>query len=206
VLIFVLTKPALVELVVIQVAPDCRRIGRFLVAGHAGRNRVSFRGRVGRTRLGPGTYRIKARSLPGGRAVLDTRLVVVTRANRRDIVAARRADVCAGPAFGGFAAWRSSVSWMPQAKEPTAASDKTEKRGASNRHGVLGTRFTWTRAGPSRWLLPLLGLGMALLAVSAIPIGAGDHHTAELLTRSRSAMALAGAGLLVGVTVAYLLP
>ena len=206
-LVFVLTKPALVELVVFQVAPDCRRIGRFRVAGHAGRNRVPFRGRVGRRRLGPGTYRITARPLQSRRAVLDTRVVVVTRANRREIATARRADTCARPASDSVATRGTFASGTPQAKERSADTGKTENRPASSnrRHGVLGTRFTWTQAGTSGWLLALLGLGIALLALSALPTRARNMRTAQLLARGRGAMALAGAATLVGLTVAYLL-
>src|SRR5437870_8877366 len=59
---FVLRRPALVEFVVLQIAPRCQQMGRFRVQGRAGLNRVRFSGRVGRRMLGPGTYRIRARS------------------------------------------------------------------------------------------------------------------------------------------------
>jgi hypothetical protein len=203
---FVLTRPALVELVVFQVAPECRRIGRFRVRGHPGLNRVPFRGRVDRRQLGPGTYRISARLLPGRRAVLDTRVVVVTRANKREIVAARRENACTGPAFQAFAAQGSSAGWAPQAKDLAGGTKTAKKPSSSNRrHGVLGARFTWTQAGTSGWLLVLLGLGIALLAVSALPTRARSMRTAQLLARGRGTMALGGAATLVGITVAYLL-
>ena len=82
------------EFVVAQVAPECRRVGRFRIDGHRGVNRVRFRGRVGGRPLGPGTYRIKARTLPRGRAVVDTKFVVVMRPERHVIASARGADVC----------------------------------------------------------------------------------------------------------------
>ena len=93
-LVFRLGRAAPVEFMVVQVAPDCRRVGRFRVAGHPGVNRVRFRGRVGGRPLGPGTYRIKARTLPRGRAVVDTKFVVVERPERRVIVSSRGADAC----------------------------------------------------------------------------------------------------------------
>ena len=65
-LVFRLGQAAPVEFMVVQVAPDCRRIGRFRVAGHPGVNRVRFRGHIGGRALDPGTYRIKARTLPRG--------------------------------------------------------------------------------------------------------------------------------------------
>jgi hypothetical protein len=140
--------------------------------------------------------------------VLDTRVVVVTRANKREIVAARRENACAGPAFQAFAAQGSSGGWASQAKDLAGgATAKTAKKPSSSnrRHGVLGARFTWPQAGTSGWLLALLGLGLALLAVAALPTRARNMRTAELLARARGAMALAGAATLVGITVAYLL-
>src|SRR6188768_3595717 len=62
-LVFRLGRAAPVEFMVVQVAPDCRHIGRFRVAGHPGVNRVRFRGHIGGRALDPGTYRIKARTL-----------------------------------------------------------------------------------------------------------------------------------------------
>ena len=78
------------EFVVIEIAPDCRRVGRFRVAGHPGINRVRFRGRIGGRPLGPGTYRIKARTVPRGRAVVDTELVVVEPGPARDRILPKR--------------------------------------------------------------------------------------------------------------------
>ena len=93
-LVFRLGRAAPVEFMVVQVAPDCRHIGRFRVAGHPGVNRVRFRGHIGGRALDPGTYRIKARTLPRGRAVVDTKFVVVERPERRVIVSSRGADAC----------------------------------------------------------------------------------------------------------------
>jgi hypothetical protein len=207
-LIFVLTKPALVEFAVFQVAPDCRRIGRFRVAGHAGRNRIRFSGRRVHRTLGPGTYRITARALPGRRAVLDTRLVVVMRPNKREISAARHADACARAASAGSAATGAFGSGTPEGKNAAAASAGIEKRPDSSGHrrGVLGARFTWTSAENSTWLLVLLGLGIALLSASALPLRiARDGRAAELLARGRGVIALAGLATLITVAVAYIL-
>jgi len=206
---FVLTRPAVVEFVVFQVAPECRRIGRFRVAGHAGRNRVRFKGRVGHRRLGPGTYRIRARPLSGGRAVLDMHLVVVTRANKREIAAARKADACARfVPFSSFSAVSTAPGAQATRSSSTTQDGRTDKPSGSmeRRHGVLGARFSWAQPGTSRWLLALLGPAIALLAIAALPLRiAPNRRTAEVLARSRGVMALTGAGALVGVGVAYLL-
>ena len=103
-LLFVLRRPALVELVLRQVAPDCRRVGRLRVRGHRGVNRLRLRTRIGRHALAPGTYTVVARALPSGRTIGHARLIVVDRASKREIRAARGADSCGGKAEVGNAA------------------------------------------------------------------------------------------------------
>ncbi len=93
-LVFILRRPALVEFVVLELAPDCRRVGRFRVRGHRGVNRVRIPARVGGERLAPGTYTVVARAIPSGRTVGRARLVVVDRASRGQIRAARNANSC----------------------------------------------------------------------------------------------------------------
>lgn len=56
-------------------APSCEVVGRFTVRGHRGENRIRFTGRVGRTMLGPGTYRVTAR--PAGRPREAHRVVLI---------------------------------------------------------------------------------------------------------------------------------
>jgi hypothetical protein len=51
----------------------------------------------------------------------------------------------------------------------------------------------------------LLGLGIALLAVAAMPLQvAPGARTAELLAHQRPAFAIGGTATLVGVTIGYL--
>ena len=210
-LIFVLTRPALVEFVVFQVSPDCRRIGRFRVPGRAGRNRVRLRSRIGRRTLGPGTYRIRARPLPNGRAVLDARLVVVTRANKEEIVSARSADACLQHSLGHFAPTGSSATGTPQAGNTVPASQVEKRAGSSGRprHGVLGARFTRAVEAAKDnplWILSFLAIGLALLAVAALPASAApNRRTALMLDHRRETIAFTGAAALVAVMVAYLL-
>ena len=165
-LVFVLRKAALVEFVVVQVSPECRRVGRFRVWGREGRNRIPFKGRVGRTVLAPGTYRIRAKQ--GRRRVLDARLVVVSRRKGAGIAAARSADVCATAA--GTTAGASSFG----SSGPTAAAHparKTESKAEPRRSkGALGAQFATEVvqevASIPLWLYLMLGAAIALLAAA----------------------------------------
>ena len=135
-LVFILRRPALVEFVVLQVAPDCRRVGRFRVRGHRGVNRVRVPDRVGREPLAPGTYRVVARAIPAGRTVGRARLVVVDRASRGEIRAARRADSCAqGSSVGTSDPARPPAGALSVPARPKSA------RHPARHHGVLGARF-----------------------------------------------------------------
>jgi hypothetical protein len=72
---FRLSAPTRVVFVVRGPAPSCEVVGRFTVRGHRGENRIRFTGRVGRTMLGPGTYRVTAR--PAGRPREAHRVVLI---------------------------------------------------------------------------------------------------------------------------------
>jgi hypothetical protein len=209
-LVFVLTRPALVEFVVSQVSPDCRRMGRFRVRGRAGLNRIRLRSRIGHRRLGPGTYRIRARPLPAGSSVLDVRLVVVTRANEEEIVTGRDADACVRRDSGQSAPSGSSATAAPPSAKAALAS-RVEKRSApsSRRHGVLGTGFVKavdTAKENPVWILGFLAIGLALLGIAAVPASAApSRRAAVMLDHRRETIAFTGAAALVAVMVAYLL-
>lgn len=213
-LVFTLRKAGLVEFVVLQVAPECRRIGRFRVVGRPGVNRVRFRGRVGRKVLGPGTYRIKARVLPAGRALADTKVVVVAQPERAEIASARSADACGSWSQGQSRSSRSSSTAAKSSSGGPASPSrsKAEQKAPSARaHGVLGAKFTRKAivdaiTGIPPWLYGLLGLAIALLAVAALPLRATPSRGAAItLAHHRGVVALGGAAMLVAVTVAYAL-
>lgn len=213
---FVLRKPALVEFIVIEIAPDCRRVGRFRAVGQTGINRVRFRGRIGGRALGPGTYRIMARTVPGGRALVDTELVIVSRPERDEIASGRRANAC-GTKLSGQSTSSSSTASASTPAKPTVATpsanaeDEAEERAAPDRdQGVLGARFTKRAVDAVQsiplWLFALLGLAIAILALAALPLRAAPtRRAASALARHRGAVALTGAAVLLGVTVAYTL-
>ncbi|HEY7148310.1 MAG TPA: hypothetical protein VH420_02590, partial [Gaiellaceae bacterium] len=166
--------------------------------------------RVGRHSLRPGTYRLIARAVPGGRKVVDTRLVVVRRANRDAIEAARGADTCAPAASSSDTAAAGSTGTGTSAKPGTPAAANAAKPKPSRHRGVLGARFARKAAeAASRvpvWLYLLLALAIGLLAAASLPLRAAPgNRTASVLARHRGALAIAGAATLVGVMVAYVL-
>jgi hypothetical protein len=207
---FVLRRAAPVEFVVIQIAPDCRRIGRFLVTGRAGVNRVRFRGRIGRKVLAEGTYRITGRTLPRGRFVVETKLVIVSRPKRNEIASARSANACGSKVQGQSISSTSSPS-KPAKPGAATAQGKAEKPARTSRsQGVLGARFTKKAVDVVKsiplWLFALLGVAIALLAVAALPLKAAPTRGAAVaLSRHRGMVAMCGAAVLATVMVTYVL-
>lgn len=197
---FVLRGPALVEFVVVRVSPNCRRIGRFRVRGHHGVNRIRLGERIRGHSLAPGTYRFVARALPGGRTVVDTRLVVVHRSSRREIRAARRANACPrGSDSGGGPI--SGPTDSAVGSRPEAADD----RGAvpARHRGVLGKRFTGAfapSAGIPLWLIVLSMLAVALLLTAALRSRATPRELVASL-----ALGMTGAAVLLLVTLVLVL-
>jgi hypothetical protein len=216
-----LRRAALIEFTVFRIAPDCRLAGTFRVAAHAGVNRVPFRGRIGRRVLRPGTYLIRAQSVPVNPAdtALETRLVIFAagKPTRRQVRAARAADVCPRPTFeriglgfGSFlVAGNSGHTTPPSGSKAGGADPESGKARAIKTGSVLGARFKDAgEAAKSIHPLIWMGLGIALglLALAALPVEAArSAKVAMLLAYRRTAVALAGAATLVLVTVAYVL-
>jgi hypothetical protein len=201
-LIFVLGRPAVVEFVVVQLAPDCRRLARFRIHGHGGVNRIRVGRRIGRRTLAPGTYRFVARTLPGGRRVADAQLVVVRDASRTAIRAARHADTCER---AGISSNRSTRTTIDRAHAgPVGATRPHKDAQPTHDRGVRGAKFA-KRAFSAADDAPvgvyvLLGLAIALLgAAAALPKAAPTSRSAPLIA------GLSGAGILLGVTIGYAL-
>jgi hypothetical protein len=199
----VLRRPALVELVVVQVSPNCRRIGQFRVRGHRGVNSIRLGPSIRGHPLTPGTYTFIARALPSGRTVVDTRLVVVQRASRREIRAARRANTCprASDSVSG-AIFRPTDSAAGSPSRTEAAGDQ-ESVPARHR-GVLGKKFKAVFApagGVPLWIIVLSGLALGLLLTAAqLPKAAPRELAASLAL----GMTVAGVILLVALALPLL--
>lgn len=220
-----MSRPALVEFVVIRIAPDCRTVGRFRVAGRAGVNRVRFRGRLRGRTLPPGTYRIRARAVPGRRVLVETRLMIFTRTPlRAELATARASNACSSAqtradgvsATAGSARKGSSAGGAPGRSvlrvhgpegSRTASEDRARDRGRPI--AVLGARFS--RAADAVKEIPpilyvLLGLAIALLGLASLPIRyVPNARIAALLAYRRQSVALAGTATLISVTVFYAL-
>lgn len=214
---FVLPRTAVVEFVVFRVAPDCTRVGSLRVAGHAGVNRVRFRGRVRGKPLTPGTYLIRARAA-GGRTIAKTRLVVFERLPRpEEVHAARGSNVCGGGARADSAAAGHGLPGGNGAKVSAAGvlrveggTAKAERRGKPPLAvGVLGERFTRVTDAVKAIhpvLYVLLGVAIALLALAAIPARlVPNARAAALLAYRRGAVAFVGAAALVTAMFAFAL-
>jgi hypothetical protein len=209
---FFLSKPALVEFLLVRVAPDCRPVARFLVKGRAGTNRVRFRGRIRGRALRPGTYVIRARTLPAGKALAETKLVIFKRKPLpRELAAAQAANACG---ISDRAEGMSSARALPGGTKPTGGADKSKlevSRGNRGKTplGVLGVRFT--RAADAVKDVPalvfvLLGIAIGLLAAAAMPLRfLPDGRLAALLAYQRTSVALAGAITLASVALVYAL-
>ena len=212
----VLRTAGVVELRVTQIAPLCRSAGRILVRGHAGRNLVRFRGRVGGHTLAPGTYRITPR-LRSGRQLRTLLVVVVAGPTPApgEVASGRLANACAGgsdasgAATGSTAAISRTVGSPSRAHETKLAIGAPGPRPTPRKGGVLGADFTQTLRDPtsvSPVLLILLAIAICLLGLAALPRSVvASPVLAEQLTHRRLELALAGTTTLLVVVLAYMI-
>lgn len=203
--VFRLSRAAIVELILTRLAPDCRVVGKFRVAGRAGLNRVRFRGRIGRRVLRAGTYRVTARTLrPRGATPLRVHLVIVGRPNPlpAELAAARAANACVAVDKRESAAEAGGNG--PTANTPTGRDSESTFTRVS---GVLGTQFTKAVEvvqGVPTFLFFVLGLAIALLGLAALPGRAAPNlRLQKLLAYHRDLVALAGTVTLIGAAITY---
>jgi hypothetical protein len=208
---FVLPRRQRVIFTVTQVAPLCRAVGRFSVAGHAGLNRVRFAGRVHRRLLPAGTYRILVRTA-SGRVLRQVTLVVVAGGapSRAELQAARAANVCpvsAGPAsatsLSGLAPWPPPAAAIQQ---PSVQTGGVATPSPNVHSGVLGSTAEKAAQVIRRpYLIVLLALAIVLLGAASVPdVVVPDPKVGHLLSRHRLELASLGTAILVGVAIALL--
>ena len=184
--------------------------------GHAGRNVIRFRGRVGGHALAPGTYRITPRLRSGRR--LRTLLVVVIAGRTPapgEIASARVANACVGGSDAGgtetasTAAISRTVAAAPAVRKTQLAAGAPRRAQIPRKGGVLGADFTQTLRDPtsvSPVLLILLAMAICLLGLAALPRSVvASPVLAEQLTHRRLELALAGTTTLLVVVLAYMI-
>ena len=190
-------------------------MGRFRVKGHAGQNRVRFRGRIKGRALRPGTYVIRARTLPARRALTETKLVIFKRRPLPEELAAAQAsntcgssdgDTSSSSTLGGGAGPGAGNEGKLQVKRGGNESEPIRVRPIKNPVGVLGVSFT--RAADAVKEVPallfvLLGIAIGLLAAAAMPLRfVPSARLAAVLAYRRTVVAMAGAVTLASVAVA----
>jgi hypothetical protein len=144
---FTLSAPGRVVFVVRGPAPSCGVAGRFSVRGKRGRNRVGFTGRLGRRTLGPGAYRITARTRAGTAA----RPVVVLI----DPTGAERSFVCGRSSNGASELFASLVGSFTSGGDGSSGTVTPTAEGSSNT-----TPATGTEEKPDSGVLPAVGDGL----------------------------------------------
>jgi hypothetical protein len=215
-----LSRAARVRIAVTQVAPVCRRVGSFTVRGHAGVNRIAFRGRLRGRPLPLGTYKLTAKAR--NRWVLGVTLVVAAaRPSPGALARARVADACAA-----IAASTSGAAVPAAVRGPVgipsdgggSATDRThagsgsslgkpQSSAASPRGQVLGADFSKSAGlDPTRVLLVVAAaLAVLLLGLAALPETAlAEPRLAALVETRRIELALAGATTLLAAVLVYL--
>lgn len=221
IIVFRLTRPAVVRFTIVRVSPTCERVGAFRVRAHAGVNRVPFRGRLRGRPLSEGTYRllVRARGAAADAAALKIVVVRGKPLSAEELRQAREANVCGitTDAVDGEAAETAVVTPPPpgddassgaqdkkRAKSPIAAGAGTIGRGAK----ALGTRFTRAVEDPAS-IHPLvwvaLTLSILLLALAAVPPAAFASARAEVIAYHRFEVALAGTTALGAAFLMYLI-
>lgn len=214
-----LSRATRVFFTVTQISPECDLIGRFSVRGKAGLNRVRFTGRVGRKRLGPGAYRIGARTRGG--SVVERVLLVVTdgRAPSRSELAVTRApNACSdtgstasampgvtGSSGLGFVGTTGKFARPLTTPNLLSVSPPSVQTPDAPLGGVLATSIEETAKALRPILIALLVGSILLFGLASMPQLAGvDGRANELLARHRLQIAALGTTALIAFTITFL--
>lgn len=96
--VFGLTRPAVLRVTVVRVYPSCEVLASFVVRGREGLNRIRFDGRLRGRPLPSGAYRLVVRARGASRDAAAVRLVISRRPMRPGAVQkALSTSVCSGP-------------------------------------------------------------------------------------------------------------
>jgi hypothetical protein len=207
----VLPRAARVVFTVRQVSPVCTVVGRFVIRGHRGVNRIRFPRPTNRLELTPGTYRISGRALRG-RFVKRVTLVVVGAGtpSSAQIAAARSANVCPAvpAAFRATSAGPLVSSDVAGALTQGAPRSLKPQTAGPNLHpgGVLGSSVEETARAIRPLLVGLLVLAIVLLGIASLPrVATPESRAGDLLATHRGEIAGLGAAAFVAVVITFLL-
>jgi hypothetical protein len=209
VLRFVLPRRTRLVFVVQQLAPVCRVVSRFAVAGHAGVNRVRFPRPASGLKLDAGTYRISGRT-GRGRVVERVILVVFDHGppNAGELQAARSANVCPAPttlAPPGGASSDARVA-RPLSTPGRPATNGPALKSDSLPGGVLGSTAAQAARAVRPMLVALLAVAIVLLGIASLPqLAFVDRRANQLLARHRIEIAALGAAAFIAVVITFLL-
>jgi hypothetical protein len=137
---FTLSAPGRVVFVVRGPAPSCSVAGRFSVLGRRGTNRVGFTGHLRRRTLGPGTYRITARTRAGTAARPVVVSIEPTGAERSFACGSSRSSDRRGDLFAsllGTFASASGASPRPAAAPAESSREAVGRTDANEDQGIV---------------------------------------------------------------------
>lgn len=210
-----LGSPHVVKFVVRRI--DCGFVGRFNVRGHAGVNRIRFKGRIHGHKLAPGVYRLRGR-VPG-KTVLRKTLVVGNgiaiacggASPLREIVALFSGGSATGGSTSVAGSTSTGAAGGTSRHEGGSATSKAmkaaHKSAAPKRSGLLGTRASKVlpgSGGAQLALLLVLGAAILLLGLGALPREVVPHPAvAGFLAERRALLAAGGLGALVAFLISY---
>jgi hypothetical protein len=217
---FVLSGPARVTFSVFGPAPSCSLAGRFTIAGHAGLNKVPFRGRIRGRLLHPGIYTVvpqataRAASLRGPHVaiLIDARgvhsdarvpwLQSCRSATKNDLLLSETPVLPNTPRFGGVAgATRTEPATLAE-KPPIQADGSVGKPREFNAWILPSGGETWRILA----ILMFLLASTMLLALAALePLYAlGRFRLVRTLDAHRRQVALSGVAFLAAAGILLL--
>jgi hypothetical protein len=212
--VFRLSRPSVVEITVVQVAPTCRTWGRLEVRGHAGVNRVRFRGRVEGKLLPPGTYRLLAR--PSGSSRITVIRLVIAKRRPDNLRAALTASTCSAGDGGVVSAALVTSGDSVDSGGSRARNHRLAGGGAPDDDARAGGVLAAKAIGPAAravaaeglrvGLLIALLLAAGLLALVALPGSAiRNARVASVIVDRRLELGLTATVLMAGGLLLYLL-
>ena len=209
-LTFRLARAGRVVVTITQVFPSCELAGKFVVSGHAGLNRVAFRGRVQGHALPAGTYRIRTSAAPNHHLTL---VILDHMPSPAELAVARTRNSCQSSLQLAAAQIFPSATGPGLAPASSPASDRgygalgsSASRASVHHASFAPFGLDSGRAFTNPVVIAALAAAMLLLGLAALPERAIiDPGLGQLLIRHRVDLAAFGiAALAIGVVAMIL--